>query len=246
MDERNEKNEGEIKINSPLFEKLENFWYHYKWHSIVAVFLVIAITVLSLQMCQKTEYDAHILYAGTHEISHSSTDGEAPYYVATGSLKRVVGDFNDDGAVNVSLLNLFVLNDAEIEAALAGTEGKEINESLILEDTETLKNTLLFGEYYVCFLSERLFLEYDAQYEGALFSEVADYIGDVECETVSGRGVYLRSLAYYDLPEICNLPEDTVVCLRKLSEVSTLFGKAENEKNFHRGEIIFKNIISYE
>ena len=246
MDERNEKNEGEIRINSPLLEKLENFWYHYKWHSIVALFLVIAITVMSLQMCKKTEYDAHVLYAGTHEISHSSADGETPYYTATGSLKRAVEDFNGDGSVNVSLLNLFVLNDAEIEAALAGTEGKEINEALILEDTETLKNTLLFGEYYVCFLSERLFLEYDAQYEGALFAEVANYIGDVECETVSGRGVYLRSLAYYDLPEICNLPDDTVVCLRKLSEVSTLFGKAANEENFRRGEIVFRNIISYE
>ena len=42
MDERNEKNDGEIKINSPPLEKLENFWYHYKWHSIVALFLVIA------------------------------------------------------------------------------------------------------------------------------------------------------------------------------------------------------------
>ena len=246
MDERNEKNEGEIRINSPLIEKLENFWYHYKWHSIVAIFLVIAITVLSVQMCQKTEYDAYVLYAGTHEISHKSPDGEPPYYVATGSLKRVVEDFDDNGTVNVSLLNLFVLNDAEIEEALSGTDGKEINESLILEDSETLKNALLFGEYYVCLLSERLFLEYDDLYEGALFVEVADYVGDAECETASSRGIYLRSLEYYSMPEICNLPDDTVVCLRKLSEVSTLFGKADNEENFRRGEIIFRNIISYE
>lgn len=79
-----------------------------------------------------------------------------------------------------------------------------------------------------------------------MFVPVADYISEgTSCKLASERGIYLGSLSYYSMPEICNLPADTVVCLRKISDVSTLFGKEENEKNFERGEIIFRNIINY-
>ena len=41
---------GEVTTPATPKEKLQNFWYHYKWHSLVAVFLVIAILICSL-MC---------------------------------------------------------------------------------------------------------------------------------------------------------------------------------------------------
>lgn len=246
MEERKDEFDGEVQLHSPVLKWLDNFWYHYKWHTVVAIFLVIAVTVTSLQMCKKTSYDAYILYAGNHEISRTSTDGDVPYNTMVSSLKRACEDFDNDGSVNISLLNLFVLNADEIEDALAGTTGKEINQALVTEDTETLKNTLLFGEYYLCFLSERLFLEYDAAYDGALFASLVDYVPeDSNCQLISERGVYLASLPFYTLPEVSNLPDDTVICLRKISDVSNVFGKDENEKNFHRAKAILQNILEY-
>ena len=250
MEDSKKDFEGDVALKSPLLEKIENFWYHYKWHTVVAAFLLVAILVMSLQMCQKTSYDAYILYAGTHEISRSSADGDTPYNNAVSSLKKVCEDFDGDENVNISLLNLFVLNNKEIEDALEGTTGKEINQALITEDTETLKNTLLFGEYYVCFLSERLFFEYEEAYDGAMFAALKDYTArEGEYIYASERGIYLSSPAlsdFYSLPVIAELPEDTVICLRQLSEVSTLFGKEQNETHFKRGESIIKNILSYE
>lgn len=247
MEEKNEKYEGEVKIKIPISKKLENFWYHYKWHSIVAAFLIIVITICSFQMCSKTKYDIHIIYAGTHEIKHTAKDGDlSPYLNMTKSLKKVCEDFDNDGNVNINLLNLFVLNEEEINAALEGTSGKEINKTLITEDASTLNTTLVYGEHYVCFLSERIFLEKEAAYEGALFAPLSPYTEEgVEYEYASERGIFLRSLQLYRLPEICNLPEDTVVCIRQLSEVSSVFGKAENEENFRRGEEVMKKILSF-
>ena len=247
MEDRRDEFDGEVKLHSPLLRWLENFWYHYKWHTVVAIFLVVAVTVTSLQMCQKTSYDAYVLYAGNHEISRTSSDGDVPYNTMISSLKRVCEDFDGDESVNISLLNLFVLNNEEIDDLLEGTTGKEINQALITEDTETLKNSLLFGEYYLCFLSERLFLEYEAAYQGALFTSLTEYLpADGGYELASERGIYLSSLPFYALPEVCNLPPDTVICLREISEVSTMFGKDSNEENFHRGETMLKNILSYE
>lgn len=247
MEENYGKISGEAKLKSPLLTKLENFWYHYKWHSVVAAFLVVVITISSLQMCSKADYDSYILYAGNYEIKKTNEGGANHYLDMLSSLKRIGEDFDNDGNVNISLLNLYVLNAEEIEEAEKNLEdGESINESLIMEDTSTLSTTLLYGEHYVCFLSERIFLENEAKYEGLLFAPIRSYASDSgEYEYASEHGVYLRSLDIYSLPEICELPDDTVVCIRRLSEVSSVFGKKDNEEYFRRAEILIRNILGY-
>ncbi len=247
MEENKEIYEGDIKIKTPFKEKAENFWYHYKWHSIAAVFAVVVIIILTLQMCSKEAFDAYILYAGNYEISRNSSDGDlSAYQQISSSFKTVCEDFDEDGNVNPALLNLYVLNSDEIAEALEGKDGYEINESLIREDTETLHQTLLFGEYFVCLLSERLFLEYEAEYGGALFAPIAEYTADgAEYRYASEHGIYLSSTAFGQRPEMAKLPEDTVICIRALSEVSTHFSKKEMTRQFERGEKIITNILAY-
>ena len=57
MDERNEKIGTDAKIHLPTNEKLENFWYHYKWHTITAVFVIVVGVILTLQLCTKVDFD---------------------------------------------------------------------------------------------------------------------------------------------------------------------------------------------
>ena len=247
MNENNEKISGEVKVTSPFTEKIENFWYHYKWHSIAAVVVVAIITVLILQTCSRVSYDGYVLYAGPYEIKKTSSSGDiAPYSEAISSLKKLCSDYNNDGNVNVTLQNLFVLNDKEAEEMYEINPGQSINTTLVEQDSDSLSQNMLYGDYYVCFLSERLFLEYEAKYNGALFCKVEPYLdAEGEYELCSDRGIYLRSLQIYSLPEICNLPDDTVVCLRALSEVSSRLNKAENQRSFAMGEELFKNILNY-
>lgn len=248
MEEKNEKLEaGDVKIKFRLPEKLDNFWYHYKWHTIASLLGVFILTILLLQTCSRTPIDSYILYAGPHEIKHTSKDGNMSAYSATVSaLKRVTDDYDGDGAMNISLLNLFVINSKEAGELVTPESGLEVNYTLVAEDTKRLEQTLMFGEYYVCFLSERLFLENEKKTEGVLFAPLDDYITDGgEYEYASERGIYLKSLPFGNLPYISDLPDDTVVCLRRLSEVSSHFGKKENEELFRRGEDIITKILSY-
>ncbi len=252
MEEKNNSavgsgDEAAVKSKSRLW--FENFWYHYKWHTIVAVFLLIAVTVLSVQMCTRTTYDIHITYAGNYEIKRSGIDVSSPYSEAVKSLNRLTEDFDGDGEVNVNFVNLFVVNEKEKEEILGGNKNLEINDALVKEDTDTLKTSIVYGEHYIFLLSQRLFLEYEEAYEGELFISLEGYSQngkDYEYVSSSKTGIYLRSLGISGLPTLADLPEDTVVCMRKLSPVSSVFGKKENEENFKRSEAVIKNILSFE
>ncbi len=239
--------DGPVKSAGKLW--FENFWYHYKWHSIVAVFVIVAIVVVSLQMCTRTEYDVYIVYAGDHEIKKTVSGTNSPYAEAVKSLTRVAEDFDGDGEVNVNFLNLFVVNEEEREALLAGTTNMEINETLVKEDTETLETNIAYGDHYIFFLSERLFREYEEEFDGAIFTSLESYGNEgrtYEYLTEGKTGIYLHSLEIGDLPTLADLPEDTVVCMRALSPVSSVFGKKQNEENFERSEEVMRNILAFD
>jgi len=249
MEEKNEKLEGEVRIRTPFLTWLENYWYHYKWHTVVAVFLVITVLVASTQMLTKTSYDVHILYAGNHKLEKISSDGNSttPFTNTLKSFNRVLPDLDGDGEVNANLLDLFVMTAEEIAEFNKTNDGEsEINEIQIKENTDALENNyLLFGDYYIMLLSPALFEKYDEKYDGALFAPIKNY---ANAETLSGLdltengcGVYLRSLDIYGLAGIEGLPDDTVVAIRN----ATLFGTSSNAENHARSESALRAILSY-
>ena len=76
-----EENNVEYKMN--LKQRVENYWYHYKWHTLIALFIVITLSVCILQLCQKNSYDVYVLYAGGGELERTSDDGDfLHFYVA--------------------------------------------------------------------------------------------------------------------------------------------------------------------
>ena len=52
-----------------VYRWLDNFWYHHKWATIAALFLVIVLTVCVLQMCSREEKgDITVVTAGPYII----------------------------------------------------------------------------------------------------------------------------------------------------------------------------------
>ena len=43
---------------------LENYWYHYKWATIIVLFFVTVFAIGIYQMASKSDYDTQIVYAG--------------------------------------------------------------------------------------------------------------------------------------------------------------------------------------
>ena len=224
-------------------QKLENFWYHYKWHSVVAMFLVIVILVCTLQMCSQVEYDAYILYAGEYAFTRTSSDGDIPTYVGTANaFKRVCEDTSGDGEINVSLSDMLYMTDAQY-AEYVETHGAEPDSKLLYEDMQRLGNLMVSSDYFVLFISPEVYEEFAYEGDTPRFEKLEQYTkSGVKYEYYSEYAIKLSSLDFYELAYINSLPEDTLVCFRRIG----VFGNNSGVKrNYEAGQEVLKKILAY-
>lgn len=252
MEEMNKSCEtgGEYTKKQGFSEWLDNFWYHYKWHSIIALFLVFTVTICSLQMCRKESYDIHVLYSGGHEISRNSVDGNAPEYKsALSSIARVTDDFDENGEVSVTLKDLFMLSTEEIKKIEAEDDDHEVNYALINENQKILRDSIMYSSYYVCLLSPSVYNEYKTVDGVEIFEPLAPLIAEDATTTIEyydACAVYLSSTRFYSLPGISTLPLDTLVCLKTPSVFASHFNKKDTERDYERGRATVIKILNYE
>ena len=114
----------EEKRSGSIAAKLDNFWYHYKWHTIITLFVVIVITVCAVQCAGNTDYDIQVLYAGNHHFARTASDGGFSDYLETvSSFSDLADDYNEDGEVNVSFLDLYCLKRGDRAEGVVRGEG---------------------------------------------------------------------------------------------------------------------------
>lgn len=80
-------------------DKIKNLWYHNKLAIIIITLLVIVIAALIAQCATKTKYDATVVVF-TYEITGNVNCDKMGEY-----LKPYCKDINDDGEVNVNVIN---------------------------------------------------------------------------------------------------------------------------------------------
>ena len=216
---------GEVQAPSTPKEKIQNFWYHYKWHSVVALFVAIAVLVCSLQFCGRKKYDAYILYAGSKVVGRTAEDGDVAEIVTViSSLKKIAKDFDDNGEISINFTNFYYLTPEE--AAAAG----DYNDLLLANDQKSLSGVLEHSEYYLLFISKGVYEEYNKVGDTELFINLTEYAGyNASAEYYAPNAIYLSSLDFYKLPGVCNLPEDTLICIR---QPGVMGGKSKEHKGY--------------
>ncbi len=256
MKEKREEYGSDVELKSPILEKLSNFWYYYKWHTIVALFLVIVFTVCALQMCTRVGTDVYIMYAGNAGISRGSENGDIPEY---NRLLDIIAsraeDHDGDGQVNVSMSTLTFLSPEEI-AEVEKTPGKEVNNVLLKEDRESFDYYVYLGtsgDYYLCLLSPYVYDTYTEKYSeatggGSLFVNVEPYLDEdyKDYELYSTSAVKLSSTALYKNSATLRsiLPGDTLVVLRVKSAMSGALDADGNNENYKRSEALMRSLLA--
>lgn len=249
--ENMEKNTEAIDTYSPkssFLERLDNFWYHYKWHSIIALFLIFTIVICSFQICSKESYDVHVLYSGNHEINRHGEGGNISEYAATlSSLERAADDFDEDGEIKVTLKDLFMLSAEEIKKIEESDKDNEVNYALINENKQILRDTVMYSSYYVCFFSPSVYEEYKTVDGVEIFAPLNELVeNDTSVQYYSESAVYLSSTAFYSLPGISSLPSDTLIALKNPSVFASHFNKKDTERDYERGKATVTKILNYE
>lgn len=206
----------ELRPQSPLLKKLENFWYHYKWHTILSVFALVVALVCILQMCGRDRVDLQLLYGGSMAL-----EGEQIQKMES-TMCGLIDDYDQNGERKVSLHQYYVLAGSDREGASAG-QLQYSSENRSAFDTE-----MQAGEAMFCLLSSELYFDvyracYDAAQNRSAFCDLREITkGHAEVRYLTDSNglptdsaILLKSTPLGSLAGFADLPDDTVICLRR-------------------------------
>ena len=236
-----EKQGTQVGVKSPFLSWLDNFWYHYKWQTLIALFLVFAILVCSVQMCKREDYDVFVMYAGAHDVERKSSS-VSEYEKVVRHLTDICRDYDEDGRVAPSFLSLFLPSNEEIEEINA-TEGYEVNTAVVADNAEIFRTNIVYSDYYLCLLSPSVYETYRVISGVEMFVPLASYVGEREVEYYAADAVLLSSTAFGKQIGFESFPPDTLVCLRILTDLQGK--KRDSVEKYERAEDMIRNLFAY-
>lgn len=201
---------GENSVKPKGFKaRLENFWYHYKYHTIVLIVVFVTLAVSITQCSLKPDYDYKIIVA-TRSMTLSTPQLEA----ITNQLNHYGEDVNGDGEVNLLLVDCTLDGNTSDYQTLLGKQQKL--QALLMTDTEAM-----------LFLTDDKCLEWIDS-----LNEKSHFIADTGLPHNNGRGFLVSNThiiqepkATADFEKGLMWPDDLAICRRKVKD--TAFEKME-------------------
>lgn len=214
---------------------LDNFWYHHKWKTLILSFFAIVIIICTVQMCNKEEYDAHIIYAGPATVSLDDYK-----MVTAGFADLMPDDFNGDGVKIVDFTNIvYVPQEMAEEYREKGLNFDPLRNAQAQTQFQT---EMMNGQCLICLLDPDLYL---ATVDKGFFRPLSEVLEHVPDYAVDDYAILAADLPYFRRTDCGKFfPDDTVVCLRVKNSV---YGKTSKTWDdlyaFH--EDFFRTIVTY-
>lgn len=182
----------EQKENS-LVKIVDNIWYHYKWVIIIAAFFVVVFAVCFGQLLSNEKPDVFIYHVSSQRLTLNSVEK------LTAGLAEFSLDYNNDGAVNVDFKEEIYVPDV----ISTGQGNLSVTDSFNLE---------LFAGECVIYIMDESFYEGNKDY----MMNLVDVLGYLPDSAYDDKALLLSELpAYKSTPGLCDLPEESFICVRK-------------------------------
>ncbi len=233
MNNHDEKIVPKYEPGNKFFKRLDNFWYHNKWTVIIALFFAVVFLVCTLQMCSSDEQDVSIMYAGAYKF------GQTDALNFKNAFAEITPDRNGDGASRVALVDLYILSDEEIAAQKTEIEGENgvavVNYEVFSANYEAFTQHMWTGDTVICLLAPDLYASVYVEDEDGeersgfmRLDEVLGYTPDGAYDAHSIRLCDTPFGKYYPIME--RLPKDTLLCVREISPLSSLWDRKKSEE----------------
>lgn len=230
---------AEIKTNNRFLRWLENYWYHYKWTTLIVAFFAIVAIICTMQMCTHKKQDISIVYAGPKALNAETAD----------NLEGVMNfampeDFNRDGDKDTALVHYFLYSEEQIKQIEAQTnaDGQSsgyVDKAYNSSSYDNFYSYMQTGESSVCLLDRSLF---ESLRDSGRLAKVSDTLGYLPEGASDEYGVRLGDLDIYSSYGVMReLPEDTVVCLL----LPLIAGKSSDPEMYGYEKQMFAAIIEY-
>lgn len=230
-----------------LYRWLDNFWYHYKWITVIVSIFVIFALVSAVQLFSREETDIYVMYAGPQVINVQNMT-----YIER-AFENIAGDdYTGDGKIVSTVRDVTIMSEEEIKEASGsdtGTvpnEGYKINENIVRTQTsdalKTFNQEIFGGDSVICLLSP---YTYSIVRAADGFLPLEDVLGYMPENAYDECAVYLSNTDFGSLEGLTVLPDDTLLCVRRVSSMSFLKGKEKTE-NAHEYHLeVFRNIMNF-
>ncbi len=216
----------------------ENFWYHHKWKTMIALFAVLLAIICTAQMCTQNSYELYILYAGPGYVTPNETRS------VQSSLSQLTGT-DEESNVMFSVINY--MNEAQIaeKKALAEAEGVDLYIDLYgnANALERFQMEIVAGNSVICLLDPLL---YASVREGGGLLPLSEILDEAPTATIDEYGIRLGDIPLYQSISVLeNLPADTVLCVRKISTMAVFKGKKKAEQAHVRHVELFRQMVTF-
>lgn len=217
-------------------QKLENFWYHNKFPTIVISVFAIFFIVSFVQLVTKKSPDANFLYMG-----HASVAFAGENLIQESMATIMKEDYNGDGQKYIDYIELTAL---DTDDSFNDTEGDFATGYTTMQVQKTVGESfsaqIIAGDSMIYLLDEQYFNV--AKQTGVLMplSEALGYTPDI---AINEYAVYLSDLDVYYLPGLKLLPKSTMLCIRY--PVTLTNGKTEVEERERCNISVFRDMFSY-
>ena len=236
-----EKRKPVYEPGGKFYRWLDNYWYHYKWHTIITLFFVITLTVCMVQACGVQQADVYILYAGPYKF------GQTDSTTFENAFSAITPDRNGDGISRAELVDIYLLSDAQVAEAmnLAEENGENavVNYQMFKNNRETFDQQILAGDVVICLLDPTLYT--DVKNAGG-FERLENVLGYKPEKAVDEYSIRIADTpfgAQYSL--FRNMDEDTRLCIRITSSAAFLKGKKKTEAYHSYCMDIFRSMFDY-
>ena len=222
-----------------LWKWLDNYWYHYKWITIITLAFAVIIGISVFSMKGGATDDIHVLYAGPEVLSDTQITRMEKAFE-----DLLSEDPNSDGKKSVNIIDITILSDEQLKAAqdAAKEEGDSVvyDPSMRTQTISQMKSLMSTGAVIICLLDPYV---YSLCQEGT-FAPLLEVNAELDVVPYDDYSVRLGDLGIakaYDA--FAPLSEDMLVCIRN-SVVLVTDGKAfKKEYAWHKE--YFKELLEF-
>lgn len=221
---------------------LDNFWYHYKWTCIVAVFFVSVAIVCLVQLLSRPKYDTSMVFATHYRMNNEErADFED-------LLNRICPeDFNDDGEKKVNLVVYQVYSEDEYQAeaesyAQVESDRFVLNGKYNNDEIQNFNQYAMTGETSVYIVSPYL---YQNLLEGKRLKPLSEVYSNGQLPAgarADGCGIDFAKTDFYMYnPAAQSIPDTAILCVLR----PTISGNSSEADTYADELAFFRAIADY-
>ncbi len=225
------------EIKSDFLKRLDNIWFHYKWHIIIIGFFTVFILISLVQCVGKVPPDAELLYAGPASLERDDLQ------TLQSDFARILDeDLNGDGKVKIDYSEFTILNEEQLKAAQANGNIVDVNFQITVR--KQLDNEIIAGDCVIYLLDPSQYEELSSVGVFIPLSEALGYEPSIQLDKYS---IPLKELAAYNyFAGISSLPSNTVIALRNYPTLNVGESKGSEKERFDNNFLLLKKLLEFE